>query len=142
MGSLQFCWKRKCSYNVDFNVTTFRCSLERMVTLSYSTSNFIYCFTSLSFCDTEPSFCLQQRFRNLIQIIGCNIGLDKDRNTKYLNDISYYYTLHFSTMSAPFYTSEKISKEHPKWSEINFKDIQPSFGSAKGDYYIFTAKAG
>lgn len=84
-------------------------------------------------------FCLQQRFRNLIQIIGYNIGLEEDRNTKYLEDISYYYTLHFSTMSAPFYTSEKISKEHPKWSEINFKDIQPSFGSAKGDYFISIA---
>ncbi|KAK7575835.1 hypothetical protein V9T40_012121 [Parthenolecanium corni] len=79
-----------------------------------------------------PLVTQQQRFRNLIQIIGYNIGLEEDRNTKYLEDISYYYTLHFSTMSAPFYTSEKISKEHPKWSEINFKDIQPSFGSAKG----------
>lgn len=74
---------------------------------------------------------LQQRFRNLIQIIGYNIGINKDNELK-SKEVSYYYTLHLTTMCAPFYTSEKINSEHPKWSEINFLMIDPSYGSATG----------
>lgn len=36
-------------------------------------------------------------------------------------------------MCAPFYTSEKISNEHPKWTEINFQSIDPSYGSVTGE---------
>lgn len=39
-------------------------------------------------------------------------------------------------MCAPFYTSEKIAKDHPKWSEINFCNFDPSFGSVTGELYL------
>lgn len=68
----------------------------------------------------------QQRLRNLVQIIGFNINLDhKDEE----EDVSYYYTLHLSTMCAPFYTSEKLAKDNPMWSEVNFHYVH---GSATG----------
>lgn len=71
----------------------------------------------------------------MIQIIGYNIGKKTEDSCKKSNDIYYYYTLHLAPMRAPFYTSEKIAKDHPKWSEINFSNIDPSFGSATGEYF-------
>jgi len=35
----------------------------------------------------------------------------------------FYYTLHLTTMSAPFYTSEKIESKNPKWAEIEVRDL-------------------
>ncbi|KAI5643466.1 hypothetical protein NE865_04450 [Phthorimaea operculella] len=37
---------------------------------------------------------------------------------------SFYVTLHHTTMSAPFYTSERISSPHPKWKEIDSEITQ------------------
>lgn len=68
----------------------------------------------------------QQRLRNLIQIFGYNLCGDNN-NTDQMT--SFYYTLHLATMSAPFYTSEKICNPNPKWNKI---DICNSIGSAKG----------
>ncbi|XP_065202120.1 UV radiation resistance-associated protein [Planococcus citri] len=79
-----------------------------------------------------PLVTQQQRLRNLIQVIGYNIGRNVENRSKNNKDVYYYYTLHLATMCAPFYTSEKIAKEHPKWSEINFSNIDPSFGSVTG----------
>jgi len=36
---------------------------------------------------------------------------------------SFYYTLHLTTMSAPFYTSEKLESQNPKWAEIAMGDL-------------------
>lgn len=36
---------------------------------------------------------------------------------------SFYYTLHLTTMSAPFYTSEKLESKNPKWAEIDVGDL-------------------
>ncbi|XP_023711583.1 UV radiation resistance-associated gene protein isoform X2 [Cryptotermes secundus] len=36
---------------------------------------------------------------------------------------SFYYTLHLTTMSAPFYTSEKLESSNPKWAEIEIRDL-------------------
>jgi hypothetical protein len=36
---------------------------------------------------------------------------------------SFYYTLHLTTMSAPFYTSEKLESQNPKWTEIAMGDL-------------------
>lgn len=61
----------------------------------------------------------QLRLRNLIQISGHNIICDTKS--------SIYYTLHLTSMSAPFFTSEKI--ETPKnaiWPEINCQNILKS----------------
>lgn len=69
----------------------------------------------------------QLRLRNLIQILAFSIRRDgqsadsskglkgNDDNSK---SESYYYTLHSTTMSAPFYTSEKACSDSPKWKEI------------------------
>lgn len=66
-----------------------------------------------------------------MQIIGFNINLDhKDEE----EDVSYYYTLHLSTMCAPFYTSEKLAKDNPMWSEVNFHYVH---GSATGNVISF-----
>ncbi|XP_050357940.1 uncharacterized protein LOC126778442 [Nymphalis io] len=57
----------------------------------------------------------QLRLRSLIQIVGYNIR-PPERCTL---QCSYYLTLHHTTMSAPFYTSERICSPHPKWKEID-----------------------
>jgi hypothetical protein len=36
---------------------------------------------------------------------------------------SFYYTLHLTTMSAPFYTSEKLESSNPKWADIEIRDL-------------------
>ncbi|CAH2240285.1 jg27914 [Pararge aegeria aegeria] len=57
----------------------------------------------------------QLRLRSLIQIVGYNI-----RPPEWCrHQCSYYLTLHHTTMSAPFYTSERICSPHPKWKEID-----------------------
>ncbi|XP_041985809.1 UV radiation resistance-associated gene protein isoform X2 [Aricia agestis] len=56
----------------------------------------------------------QLRLRSLIQIVGYNI-----RPPECEHPCSYYITLHHTTMSAPFYTSERILSPHPKWKEID-----------------------
>lgn len=70
----------------------------------------------------------QLRLRNLIKILVFKIENDKNDTlgTKVNNDIhykskmnnSYYFTLHATTMSAPFYTSEKVKSDSPKWKEL------------------------
>nr|XP_026484133.1 uncharacterized protein LOC113392070 isoform X1 [Vanessa tameamea] len=62
----------------------------------------------------------QLRLRSLIQIVGYNIR-PPERCT---HQCSYYLTLHHTTMSAPFYTSERICSPHPKWKEIDSEIIQ------------------
>ncbi|CAH0718475.1 unnamed protein product, partial [Brenthis ino] len=62
----------------------------------------------------------QLRLRSLIQIVGYNI-----RPPEWCtHQCSYYLTLHHTTMSAPFYTSERISSPHPKWKEIDSEVTQ------------------
>lgn len=39
---------------------------------------------------------------------------------------SLYYTLHLTTMCAPFYTSEKLESQHPKWAELDVNGLQIS----------------
>lgn len=46
--------------------------------------------------------------------MGLNIGTDA---------ASYYYTLHLTTMCAPFYTSESVSNPNPKWAELNLMNM-------------------
>ncbi|XP_068624390.1 UV radiation resistance-associated gene protein [Battus philenor] len=62
----------------------------------------------------------QLRLRSLIQIVGYNI-----RPPEWCtHQCSYYLTLHHTTMSAPFYTSERICSIHPKWKEIDSEITQ------------------
>ncbi|XP_072382566.1 UV radiation resistance-associated gene protein [Diabrotica undecimpunctata] len=57
----------------------------------------------------------QYRLRHVYQIMGLNLGTDDTG--------SFYYTLHLTTMSAPFYTSEEMNNPNPKWSELNLKEM-------------------
>lgn len=76
-------------------------------------------------------FNFQQRLRNLIQIFGYNLcAADSDLST---NRTSFYYTLHLTTMCAPFYTSERVCNRNPKWAKI---DVCSSIGSAKSKSII------
>ena len=72
----------------------------------------------------------QLRLRNLIKILAFSIKNDKkgtidvnlndDNNSNNnANKESYYFTLHATTMSAPFYTSEKLISDSPKWKELD-----------------------
>lgn len=68
----------------------------------------------------------QQRLRSVIQIIAYNVKFETEKKCE---KCSFYYTLHTTTMSAPFYTSEKIESENPKWAEL---EVNRQFGSATG----------
>ncbi|CAG2053257.1 unnamed protein product [Timema podura] len=88
------------------------------------------------------------RLRNLIQVIGYNVwwGETLETDKKQYQDLNrsdssahtnqrlkkprtstlktwFYYTLHLTTMSAPFYTSEKLESDNPKWAEIDVGDL-------------------
>ncbi|XP_057651065.1 UV radiation resistance-associated gene protein [Diorhabda carinulata] len=62
-----------------------------------------------------PLITQQYRLRHVYQIIGINLG---DNGVG-----RFYYTLHLTTMCAPFYTSEEVTNPNPKWAELNPKDI-------------------
>lgn len=69
--------------------------------------------------DWSPLATQQLRLRNLIQITGHNIVA----NAK----TSIYFTLHLTTMSSPFYTSDHLeSFKNVFWPEINCQCIQKS----------------
>lgn len=87
--------------------------------------------------------------RNLIQVVGYNVNYNvklecdnfkwsktNDEENFYKktkvekNKPSYYYTLHLTTMSAPFYTSEKLENENPKWAEIEVCDLVNNVNAA------------
>lgn len=57
---------------------------------------------------------------------------EKSLNDKKPTKCSYYYTLHLTTMSAPFYTSEKLESDNPKWAEIEINEVN---GAANGNVY-------
>ncbi|XP_073986915.1 UV-resistance associated gene isoform X3 [Rhodnius prolixus] len=78
-----------------------------------------------------PLVTQQQRLRNLIQIIAYNIQVPEEVIASKTIDtkLSYYYTLHLTTMSSPLYISEKLESENPKWSEI---EIESANGAANG----------
>lgn len=69
--------------------------------------------------DYVPLSTQQLRLRNLIQITGHQIVCEPK--------CSIYYTLHMTSMSAPFFTSEKIeTPNNAIWSEINCQNILQS----------------
>lgn len=74
-------------------------------------------------------FMFQQRLRSLIQIIAYNVKFDLPENMDKSVTLSYYYTLHLSSLSSPFYTSERLESENPKWTEI---EVSREIGAAPG----------
>ena len=90
--------------------------------LAYSNDNYIFTMLVTHQCviprwkEWVPLATHQLRLRNLIQVLAFSIKKDKERINK---NESYYYTLHSTTMSAPFYTSEKLETDSPKWKEVD-----------------------
>lgn len=69
--------------------------------------------------DWSPLATQQLRLRNLIQITGHNIKAEPRW--------FIYYTLHLTSMSAPFFTSEKLeSHTNANWPDINCQSIVKS----------------
>ncbi|KAK4873183.1 hypothetical protein RN001_015212 [Aquatica leii] len=58
-----------------------------------------------------PLLTQQLRLRHLYQIMVYNVTSRSGG--------SFYYTLHLTTMCAPFYTSEKNNSYNPKWKELD-----------------------
>ncbi|XP_046402166.1 uncharacterized protein LOC124168097 [Ischnura elegans] len=89
-----------------------------------------------------PLFSQQCRLRHLVRITAFNVDVVEDRKSKEHRRVTptpsplhtasgepssevfyYYYTLHLTTMSAPFYKSEKIQGENPRWAELEMQEI-------------------
>lgn len=89
----------------------------------------------------------QFRLRNIIQIIGFNIGAEDlqgkscGQHGQSANSTAnlYYFTLHLTAMSAPFYTSEKIASSCPKWKRLDINHWTDSnvFGGVQGRYFLY-----
>lgn len=85
----------------------------------YRSNHFQKMFNRPRCRDWSPLATQQLRLRNLIQITGHNIVADPKS--------SIYFTLHQTSMSAPFFTSEKLdSVKNAIWAEINCQTINKS----------------
>ncbi|KAF5282259.1 hypothetical protein FQR65_LT14391 [Abscondita terminalis] len=69
-----------------------------------------------------PLLTQQLRLRHLFQIMVYNV-------TSRCGG-SFYYTLHLTTMCAPFYTSERSNSFNPKWKELDTENFTHSSISA------------
>ncbi|CAH1999062.1 unnamed protein product [Acanthoscelides obtectus] len=68
-----------------------------------------------------PLITQQYRLRHVYQIMCFNLLPEVQGR--------FYYTLHTTTMSAPFYTSGRYSNPHPKWSELDLNKVQNTSAS-------------
>lgn len=73
------------------------------------------------------NFLLQLRLRHLYQIMGLNLTSAKKG--------TFYYTLHLTSMCAPFYTSEKVDGSNVKWAELDIKNL-PSLSVSGESFFI------
>ena len=64
----------------------------------------------------------QQRLRSVIQIAAYNVP--------WYPGSSLYFTLHETTMSPPFYTSERLQHQHPKWGEIEVSGLPSTINTS------------
>lgn len=72
----------------------------------------------------------QLRLRNLCQIIGYNLETDRKFETCW-----FYFTIHRSSMSSPFYTSEPIDNVSPRWSSLEVPTLHATgLSTANGNY--------
>ncbi|KAJ8924929.1 hypothetical protein NQ315_001092 [Exocentrus adspersus] len=61
-----------------------------------------------------PLVSQQFRLRHVYQIMALNLASETTG--------SHYFTLHLTTMCAPFYTSPQIKSPNPKWPELDLRD--------------------
>ncbi len=67
--------------------------------------------------------CAQIRLRHLCKICIRSICLDPPTTSE---SAVFYYTLHITTMSAPFYTSENQSGENIDWNDLDTRKFPES----------------
>ncbi|XP_044759353.1 UV radiation resistance-associated protein isoform X2 [Coccinella septempunctata] len=60
----------------------------------------------------SPLITQQLRLRHINQVWCLNLKCERNKLLK------FYFTLHLTTMSAPFYTSDKTCGPHPKWQDL------------------------
>lgn len=60
----------------------------------------------------SPIITQQLRLRHINQVWCLNLKCERNKL------FNFYFTLHLTTMSAPFYTSEKTRGPHPKWQDL------------------------
>ncbi|KAK3921066.1 UV radiation resistance-associated protein [Frankliniella fusca] len=65
-----------------------------------------------------PLITQQQRLRSMVQVTAYNVP--------WYPGSSLYFTLHQTVMSPPFYTSERLHHQHPKWGEIEVSGLPSS----------------
>ncbi|CAH1132989.1 unnamed protein product [Ceutorhynchus assimilis] len=88
------------------------CPLEIADTINFTASEFAL---GRQRCRKWASLITQQlRLRHVYQIYAYNVGEDKKA--------VFYFTLHSTPMSSPFYTSEKVGGKNPKWNELLFSN--------------------
>ncbi|XP_065344296.1 UV radiation resistance-associated gene protein isoform X1 [Cloeon dipterum] len=63
-----------------------------------------------------PLVSQQMRVRNLTQILAYNLHAEPSPERAI-----FFYTLHLTSKSAPFYTSDQSTGPNPRWIEIDFK---------------------
>jgi len=74
-------------------------------------------------------FTLQMRVRNLTRVLAYNLTTDFPPDGA--ERPVFFYTLHLTSKSAPFFTSDQATGLNPRWMEIDFKDKAGLFSSSK-----------
>ncbi|KAI4471451.1 uv radiation resistance-associated protein [Holotrichia oblita] len=69
-----------------------------------------------------PLLTQQLRLRHLRQITAYNVVVEGSG--------LFYYTLHLTSMSAPFYTSEEIDSPNPKWTDVDLSSVPSQSATA------------
>lgn len=69
-----------------------------------------------------PLVTQQQRLRSMVQVTAYNVPWHPGS--------SLYFTLHQTMMSPPFYTSERLQHQHPKWGEIEVSGLPSSVNTS------------
>lgn len=103
-----------------------RCSLSR----------FVRPFGSDDQQVTHTNFYLQMRIRNLTQVLAYNLVSDCTERPV------FFYTLHLTSKSAPFFTSDQATGLNPRWMEIDFKENSGLSSSCQFFVYIIFFESG
>lgn len=91
----------------------------------------VFRFSAQTLITFHSCFCKQIRLRHLRQICVRRLSLNPPPLT---NDLFVYYTLHVTTMSSPFYTSESLSGENIDWGDIDTRKFPDDIvSSCPGD---------
>jgi len=88
----------------------------------------------LKYRDWTPTDSNQIRLRHLRQI--CARCIRRDPPASDADECKFYYTLHITMMSAPFYTSEYLSGENIDWSDIDCRKFPENIVTASSGVVV------